>query len=180
MSTVTHESPQDRPRFSVFIATSLDGFIARSDGGIDWLAMVETPSQDYGYPQFFASIDTLLVGRGTYDTALGFPEWPYRHKRCLVLTHRPITPRYDETAIAGEPCAIARELYEAGARHVYVDGGATIRQFLAAGLVDSLTLSVVPILLGSGLRLFGPEQPETRLQLKQVRDFPTGLVQLRY
>ena len=77
-----------RPRCSVFIATSLDGYIARPDGTFDFLSIVERPNEDYGFADFFASVDALVIGRNTYETALAFPEWPYAGKRCIVLTHR--------------------------------------------------------------------------------------------
>jgi dihydrofolate reductase len=167
-----------RPRFSVFIATSLDGYIARPDGGIDWLEIVEPLDDSHGYEAFFGSIDTIVVGRGTYDTAAGFPTWPYAGKRVIVLTHRPVEPRHGEELHAGSPADVLPRL--AGARHVYVDGGKVISQFLAAGLIDDLTISVIPIILGAGIRLFLGGEGEHRLDLESHRTWPTGLAQLRY
>jgi dihydrofolate reductase len=169
-----------RPRCSVFIAVSLDGFIAREDGGLDWLDAIGREGEDYGYAHFAASIDTIVVGRGTYDKVLGFPDWPYQGKRVVVVTHRPAPRRHDESFDAGEPAALLGRLEAAGARHVYVDGGVLIRQFLAAGLVDELTLSVVPVLLGRGIPLFGDDVPEGRLVLEESSAYGSGLVQLRY
>lgn len=169
-----------RPRCSVFIATSLDGFIARKDGAIDWLSSVESPGEDYGYAAFFATVDTLVVGRKTYDTVLGFPDWPWAGKRVVVLTHRPpAAPRADETFCSEAPAALVERLGEAGSRRVYVDGGVVVQQFLAADQIDDLTLSVLPILLGEGVPLFGPG-PERHLELASSRAFPKGLVQLEY
>lgn len=169
-----------RPRCSVFIATSLDGFIARPDGTIDWLSVVERPGEDYGFGEFFASVDALVMGRKTWEVALGFPEWPYAGKRVVVMSRHPRTPRHGETFHAGSPDELVAALAADGVRHVYVDGGVTIRAFLKAGLIDELTLSLIPVLLGSGIPLFGDGVSETGLSLQSSRGFESGLVQLRY
>ncbi len=169
-----------RPRCSVFIATSLDGYIARPDGGIDWLSIVETPGEDYGFQEFFDSVDVVLLGRNSYDVVLGFPEWYYPGKRVIVLTHRPTESRHGEEFYTGDVEALVRQLSESGARRIYVDGGAVIQQFLKAGLIDDMTISVIPILLGSGIRLFAGGEPEARLTLSSTQSWPSGLVQLRY
>jgi dihydrofolate reductase len=168
-----------RPRCSVFIATSLDGFIARLDGSIDWLQTVASPGEDYGYQTFFDSIDTLVIGRNTYDAVRSFPSWPYAGKRCVVLTHRPMPAAFDEEFSVEDPVALLARLGRGGARHVYVDGGQVIRQFLTAKAIDELTLSTIPILLGVGVPLFGG-LGEFGLALEQTRSWPTGLVQSRY
>ena len=169
-----------RPRCSVFIATSLDGFIARPDGTFDFLSLVEQPDEDYGFAEFFATVDALVIGRNTYETALGFPEWPYAGKRCIVLTHREPTSLHGEQFFAGAASGLVEQLALVGVQRVYVDGGADIRDFLAAGLIDDLTLSIVPVLLGKGIPLFGAEVPELRLQLESSRQYLSGLVQLHY
>lgn len=163
---------------SVFIATSLDGYIARPDGGLDWLKAVERPGEDYGYAGFAATVDALVIGRRTYDVVLGFDTWPYPGKRVIVMTHRPLAARHGEEAFAGEPAALVARLAAEGTRRVYVDGGDVIRQFLAAGLIDDLTLSIIPVLLGDGVPLFGGV--EHRLRLDDTRAFESGLVQLVY
>jgi dihydrofolate reductase len=169
-----------RPQCAVFIATSLDGFIALPDGSIKWLDAVQLDGEDYGFGAFFASVDTLLMGRLTWETALRFDEWPYSGKRVVVLTHRPAEARHGESFRAGEPAAILAALQAEGAQRVYVDGGAVISQFLAEGLVDELTLSVVPMLLGDGIRLFQGGLPRRALRLTSSHAYPSGLVQLRY
>ncbi len=169
-----------RPRCSAFLAASLDGFIARPDGALDWLRRFETSGEDYGFPEFLATVDAIVVGRGTYDVVLGLPEWPYAGKRVVVLTHRPPPPRRDETFAVGTPRAVIDALSAAGARRVYVDGGATVSSFLRAGLVDDLTVSVIPVVLGAGIRLFQPPLAERTLVLREARSFPSGLVRLRY
>ncbi|HEY7372853.1 MAG TPA: dihydrofolate reductase family protein [Polyangia bacterium] len=169
-----------RPRCSVFIATSLDGFIARADGGLDWLSMVERPGEDYGYARFFASVDALILGRRTYDTALGFPVWPYAGKQCVVLTHAPPAARHGERFHAGPPAPLLAALHAEGVRRIYVDGGAVIRLFLRESLIDDLTLSIVPIVLGGGVPLFDDSFPPRTLRLAASQAFPSGLVQLSY
>jgi len=170
----------DRPRCSVFIAASLDGFIARRDGGIDWLSIVETPGEDYGYARFFAAVDALVLGRGTYDTVRGFPAWPYGDKRCVVLAHNPPETQHGETFHAGPPAPLLERLHTEGVRRVYVDGGAVIRQFLSDGLIDDITLSIIPVILGDGIRLFDGGGPGRRLRMQASQAFASGLVQLTY
>jgi dihydrofolate reductase len=168
-----------RPRFSVFIAMSLDGYIARPDGGIDWLELAGPLDESHGYDAFISSVDTVVIGRGTYDTVLGFGDaWPYGTKRVVVLTHRPVPPRRDETFFSGTPEQLLGQL--GGAKHVYLDGGQVISQFFGAGLIDDLVISVIPVVLGAGLRLFPGGEHEHRLELTGHRSWPSGMVQLRY
>jgi len=173
------------PSFSVFIAASLDGFIARPDGGLDWLEAVQSPTEDYGYLTFFDSVDALLLGSGTYDTVRAFSEWPYGDKPCYVATSQEWRPVRQEVFVRGNPVELARQLRDRGHSRVYLDGGRLIRSFLTTGLVDELTLSVVPVLLGAGIPLFRergtePTYGEHPLRLAGSKAYPTGLVQLRY
>jgi len=167
-------------RCSVFIATSLDGYIARADGSIDYLSMVERAGEDYGYAAFISSIDALIIGRSTYDLALGFEPWPYAGKRCVVLTHKPPPARHGETFFAGDPRVLVARLAAEGAQHAYIDGGGVIQQFLAARLIDELTVSIIPVLLGEGIRLFGETQGDLPLELVSSKSFESGLTQLTY
>lgn len=168
------------PHCAVFIAASLDGYIALPDGSVKWLDAVRLDGEDYGFDAFFASVDTLLMGRLTWETVLRLGEWPYQGKRVVVLTHRPAEGRHGERFRAGEPAELLAQLGAEGARRVYVDGGQVISQFLRAGLVDELTLSVIPTILGRGIRLFQGELPRRALRLASSHVFPSGLVQLRY
>lgn len=167
-------------RCSVYIAASLDGYIARPDGALDWLSCVERPGVDYGYASFMASVDTLIIGRATYDLALGFEPWPYAGKRCVVLSHGARTPRHGEELYAGSVRELCARLEREGRKHAYVDGGQVIAQFLREGLVDELTLSIIPVLLGNGIRLFGALDRDVPLQLCDTQAFESGLVQLKY
>jgi len=167
-------------RCSVYIAVSLDGFIARADGGIDWLRIVEEPGEDYGYARFFASVDAIVFGRKTYETALGFSPWPYAGKRCVVLTSGTRESKHGEQFYSGDPAPLLARLASEGVKRVYVDGGTVVRQILAAGLVSDITLSVIPVLLGDGIKLFGALGHDIRLDLASSRSFKSGLVQSEY
>jgi dihydrofolate reductase len=165
-------------RFVVFIAVSLDGFIARPDGSLDWLDPFH--NEEHGYKAFFDSVDVVVIGRGTYDTVLAFPQWPYGEKRVIVCTSRATRPFHGEELWSGPPRPLAERLEREGVRRVYLDGGALIRSFFREGLVDELTLDVVPRILGTGRPLFTSGLPELPLSFLEAKPFPSGLVQLRY
>jgi dihydrofolate reductase len=169
-----------RPRCSVFIAASLDGFIARRDGSIDWLRAVEEAGEDHGFDAFFAAVDAVLLGRATWDVARGFDRWPYAGKRVAVLSRGAPSGTHGETFHAASPAAALDLLGDEGIRHVYADGGSVVSQLLAADRVDALTVSIVPVLLGDGIRLFQGSLPERVLALDSARPYRSGLVQLRY
>jgi dihydrofolate reductase len=171
---------------SVFIAASLDGFIARSNGDISWLdtAAPAIAGEDYGFADFFSSVDTLVMGRKTYETVLGFAEWPYANKHVVVLSHASISIPSHLTGgiewMSGSPLDVAQLLETSGARRVYVDGGQTIQGFLASGLINELTVTTIPILLGAGIPLFGPLDRDVSLQLLTSHTYPNGCVQTKY
>lgn len=170
-------------RATVYLALSLDGFIARPDGDVGWLsAEGADPDEDYGYRAFMDSVDALVMGRRTYDTVRTFGAWPYGATPVVVLTSRPVELPDDAPveAMAGSPVDIAERLAARGVRHLYVDGGATVRAFLAAGLIDRLILTRIPILIGAGIPLFGPLETDIRLHHVETRTFPGGLVQSTY
>jgi dihydrofolate reductase len=168
---------------SVFVGTSVDGFIARLNGDLDWLPADAEP---HGYDEFIASVDAIVIGRKTYETVLSFGEWPYGGKRVVVLSSHPLdlsVPRARGASVeqmAGEPADIVSQLGESGVDHVYLDGGLTIQGFLRAGLVDRLTVTRVPVLIGEGAPLFGRVPSDIRLEHVQTRSFPSGLVQSEY
>jgi dihydrofolate reductase len=162
------------------MAVSLDGFIARADGSLDWLRPVEEAGEDYGFATFLAEVDAVLLGRATWDVARGFPSWPYSGKRVAVLSGTPREGSHGESFHAGDPAAVLDHLGAEGARHVYADGGSVVSQLLAADRVDALTVSVIPVLLGDGIRLFQGKLPERTLALRAARPYRSGLVQLRY
>ncbi|PDW03075.1 dihydrofolate reductase family protein [Candidatus Viridilinea mediisalina] len=169
---------------SIYLATSLDGFIARADGAIDWLPSGDDPGEDYGYQAFFASVDVLVMGRATYDLVRGFATWPYDDKPVVVLTQRPLTIpaelAHSVTVMAGAPQELVERLAARGLRHAYIDGGQTIQRFLAAGLIQRMILTRVPVLLGHGLPLFGSLPAERWWQHVATRSYANGLVQSEY
>jgi dihydrofolate reductase len=174
-------------RASVFIATSLDGFIARKDGDIDWLMVANTrvpAGEDCGYQAFFDSVDALVMGRNTYELAASFESWPYADKPVVVLSSRPLdipqALQGSVSCMAGKPKELCLSLAERGYRHVYVDGGLTIQGFLAAGLIDTLIITRIPVLLGEGIPLFGPLHDDLTLRHIETRAFDFGFVQSRY
>ena len=165
-------------RFAVFIAVSLDGYIARENGGIDWLDPYH--GEEHGYDEFFASVDALVIGSGTYETVLGFPSWPYGNKRVVVCTRQTTTARHGEQIWSGSPRALVELLERDGVAKVYLDGGALIRSFVKEGLVDEMTINVIPLVLGAGRPLFASGLPEVPLRLVQTRGFASGVVQMSY
>jgi dihydrofolate reductase len=174
-------------RASVFIATSLDGYIARADGRIDWLLQAQAgipAGEDCGYQAFMDTVDVLVMGRKTYEQALAFDPWPYAGKRVVVLSRRgvavPASLQGEVTVTAEAPATLHARLAAEGARRLYVDGGETIRAFLQAGVIDDLILTTIPVLLGSGRPLFGPLPADLPLQHVRTRSWPFGLVQSEY
>lgn len=171
---------------SVFIATSLDGFIARKSGDLDWLpgSDGETGGEDYGFKEFFASIDTLVMGRNTYELALTFKEWPYRGKNVIVLSNGfPKVPKNLNESVKGtssSPTELIQRLASSGSAHVYVDGGKTIQSFLQAGLIQNMTITRIPVLIGEGIPLFGPLAHDIQLQHVSTRAYENGFVQSKY
>lgn len=174
-------------RCSVFIATSLDGFISRPDGSIDWLEQANAAipkGEDCGFAEFFASVDALVMGRNTFEQVLTFPAWPYGGKPVLVLSRRlaalpgQVPPTVSLSSEA--PARVVERMASQGLRHLYVDGGLTIQAFLAAGLIDELTLTVIPVLLGKGKPLFGALPRDVALELVSSRAFDFGFVQSKY
>lgn len=168
----------------VFIATSLDGFIARPDGGIDWLPVPqEGDSEDYGYHAFIAGIDAIVMGRNTFELALTFGQWPYE-RPVVVLSRRgvaiPEALAGKAFAMQGTPEEIVASCAERGWRELYVDGGVTIQGFLRAGLVERMTITRVPVLLGCGLPLFGELAADLHWEHLGTTAYPNGLVQTLY
>lgn len=172
---------------SVYIATSVDGFIARPNGDIDWLhnpAYADVPLKGLGYEDFMASVDVLVMGRHTYEKVLSFPQWPYEQVQVVVLSGSAVNvPDRLHDRIRVEcmtPTALVEQLTREGRTHAYVDGGVTVQRFLQAGLIDELTLTRIPVLLGEGLPLFTCKGPERSLQLIDCAVSDNGFVQERY
>ena len=168
-------------RATVFVGASVDGFIARVDGGLDWLP--PGGGEGHGYEELMTSVDALVIGRNTFETVLSFDSWPYGAKPVFVLSTRPL-PEAPAAArverMSGAPAEIVSSLDARGIAHVYLDGGETIQRFLRAGLVQRLVITRVPVLIGRGIPLFGAIPHDIPLRHVATRHFPSGLVQSEY
>lgn len=171
-------------RTSVFVGTSLDGFIARPNGAFDFLAAgSDADGASNGFDAFFSTVDAVLMGRNTYEVVLPFPAWPYGLTPVFVLTSRPLPPLPRDAVVeqlAGAPDEVLARLSARGFEHVYVDGGATIQQFLRAGLIDRLVITRVPVLVGTGIPLFGAVDSDIHLKHVGTRELRGGAVQSEY
>ncbi len=173
---------------SVYIATSLDGFIARADGSLDWLPGADGnggagDGEDYGYTAFMETVDAIVMGRHTYEQVLTFGDWPYQVPVVVLGSRRVDIPAglSDRVAwMSGSPSEIVETLAQRGTGHLYIDGGATIQRFMRAGLIQRLIITRVPVLLGSGIPLFGPLETDIQLRHIETRHYATGFVQSEY
>lgn len=167
---------------SVFIGTSLDGFIARRNGDYDFLPA--GGGEPHGYTEFMATIDALVIGRKTYETVLALPAWPYDEKRVVILSSQPVDLSAARGRLVeqmdGDPAEIVAKLTATGAHNLYVDGGITIQRFLRAGLIQRLIITRVPVLLGDGIPLFGSLPRDVRLRHVATQQYPSGLVKSEY
>jgi dihydrofolate reductase len=171
-------------RMSIFVGVSVDGFLARANGDLDFLDA--GGSESYGYEEFIATVDTIVVGRKTFEIVMGFGTWPYGERRVVILSSKPLDlagasargGRVEQ--MSGRPTDIASRLSADGAQHVYVDGGLTIQHFLGAGLIHRLVISRVPVIIGSGIPLFGALPQDVVLRHVGTKAFQSGLVQTEY
>jgi len=167
---------------SVFIGMSVDGFIARPNGELDFLP--PGGGEPHGYDEFMASVDALVIGRKTFETVLAFPEWPYGKKRVVVLSSRlldfSLMRGGTVEQMSGTPAEVVSKLAASGAQHVYIDGGLTIQRFLRAGLIQRLIITRVPVLIGEGIPLFGTLPHDIRLRHVATKHYQSGLVQTEY
>ena len=170
---------KDKPKISIHIATSIDGYIARKDSSLDWLDRVGGFDEDYGFQKLLGSIDALIIGRQTYEVATTVSD-PYPGKRVVVLSNTLGSVRSDMELYRGDLVALVHQLHREGIQHVWVDGGSTISQFLSLKLVDEMTLSVIPVILGSGIPLFQVSIQEIPCRLISSQGYRSGLVQLHY
>ena len=175
---------------SIYIATTLDGFIAREHGELDWLpgsdGKVEAgfENEDFRYNAFMDSVDVLVMGRSTYNLVLSFGQWPYGHKRVIVLSnslHKLSANLPSSVELKScSPNELYVELQESGATHLYIDGGKTIQGFLDSGLINDIILTRVPILIGRGIPLFGNLSEDIKLKHIETQSYKNGFVQSKY
>lgn len=174
-------------KLSVFIATSLDGYIARHDGSIDWLELANATvpaGEDCGYADFMQTVDAIVMGRATFEKVLCFPDWPYSNTPVYVLSttisRLPAGMPSSVRLLNATPDDVVKITAEAGRQHLYIDGGQTIQAFLRAGLITDLTITVIPVLIGSGIKLFGELDGDINVNLLSSRSWPFGFVQSHY
>ncbi|MDH5507293.1 MAG: dihydrofolate reductase family protein [Anaerolineae bacterium] len=170
------------PKVTLYIAASLDGYIAQKDDGLDWLSLVEQPGQDYGYAEFYASVDCLVMGSSTFQLIRGFEPWPYPGKQTFVMTAQKLKSTRQDVAFlpANVDIALAR-IDSQGFKSIWlVGGGALTSSFARQVLIDEYIISTIPILLGEGIPLFPPPGGVGQLELLNVQHFPSGLVQSHY
>lgn len=175
---------------SVYIATTLDGFIARENGGLDWLpgsdgeVDVGSENEDFGFINFMDSVDMLIMGRNTYELVLLSGQWPYGNKRVIVLssTLRKVADDVPGTVElkSGFPDDLYIDLQKSGAKHLYIDGGKTIQGFLNSGLIDEIIITKVPVLIGKGILLFGALDKDKKLKHIETKSYENGFVQSKY
>jgi dihydrofolate reductase len=166
----------------VYIGTSLDGFIARRDGDIDWLVQFEKPVRD-DFAAFIKKIDAIVMGRGTFEKVLTFPSWPYKKKVFVLSTRLKRTPPKLEgkvSILSLKPKALLKNLSNRGFSNIYIDGGKVIQGFLRDDCIDEMIITRVPLLIGNGIPLFGHLGGDLRFKHIQTKVFPNGLVMSRY
>lgn len=173
------------PTGHVMMAISLDGYVARKDHTLDWLMKQDTQGEDHGFEDFQNSIDVIVMGTGSFKTVLGFDQWAYT--KPVVVLSRSLSAEDVPGHLAGkveisrlDPVSLMSDFSKRGYECVYVDGGAVVQSFLRAGLVSDMRITLIPILIGSGIRLFGDLEEDIDLVLENVREFKSGLVDLRY
>lgn len=169
----------------MFMAMSLDGFVARDDFGLDWLMKQKTDGENHGHEAFMESVDGLVMGSGSFRTALTFGAWPY--EKSVVVLSKTLKPKdipdklRDRVRISEQtPRQAMASLSEQGWQRAYVDGGKIIQSFMREGLIDDMTVTIVPILIGAGKRMFGALDADIDLHLLDAKSFPSGLVTSRY
>jgi dihydrofolate reductase len=166
----------------VYIAASLDGYIAGPDNSMEFLSIVNEEGQDYGYFSFIESVDTAIMGRKTYDWVMTqVDEFPHAAMDSFIITRTPRPSKGKLKYYSGELKTLILKLKSEEGKHIFIDGGAEIvNQLLKENLIDEIIVSVIPILLGNGVRLFQDGRPEQGIQLLEAKSFPKGLVQLHY
>jgi len=175
---------EDRPKISIYIAVSIDGYIAREDGNLDWLDRAHGfEGEDYGFQKLFGSIDALILGRKTYEAVAAMPiSWPYAGKRVIVLSNTLHSVKKEAEIYRGKLTDLVSKLHQEGIKHIWVDGGTTASQFLSLQMVDAMTLTIIPVVLGSGIPLFHRLGKEILCRLISTAAYPngSGCVQLNY
>jgi dihydrofolate reductase len=181
LDIVGRQQEASEMKASVFVGTSLDGFIARTNGSFDFLPT--GGGEPHGYDEFIATVDAIVMGRNTFEVVAGFPSWPYGKKPVFVLSTRALAtvpPGAVVERMSGAPAEIVSQLSVRGIRHIYVDGGITIQRFLRARLIQHIIITRVPVIIGNGIPLFGGTLRDILLKHVATRQYASGLVQSEY
>lgn len=164
---------------SAFLAMSLDGFIAGKNHELDWLDSVNSTNEDYGYSAFFESVDCLFIGRNTFNKVLEFDQWPYGNKNVYVRT-KTNSLHPSVKILSGDLTENIKSIFSDGCKHIYLDGGQLVMDAIRLNQIDQLTISIIPIILGDGIRLFNHHPKLINLKLISSRSYQSGLVQNIY
>ncbi|PAB60346.1 dihydrofolate reductase family protein [Anaeromicrobium sediminis] len=165
----------------LYIAESIDGHIARRNGEVDWLSIVEAENEDYGYEEFYQTIDTILMGRKTYEQVLSFGEFPYKGKKCYVFSSKKQSETENVQFIDDDVLNFIKNLKNEEGKDIWIVGGSElIESFILRDLIDEYIVSIIPIILGEGIPLFKSSKISHNLKLIDVKKYPTGLVQVHY
>ena len=168
----------------LYIAMSLDGYIAKSDDDISWLSMVEEPNEDYGYQAFVDSVDTVLMGRKTYEKVLTFGiEFPHKNRKCYIISNSKHKNNEDVEFYGGDLADLIHTIKQNSNtnKSIFIDGGANLaHSLISLNLIDEFVISIIPTFLGEGKKLFNTGIPEQQLELLKSESFSSGLVQLTY
>ena len=170
------------PELVYYVAASVDGYIAKPDGGLDWLAPYQGGEEDYGYAQFYQSVDAVLMGRKTYEQSLAFGAWLYPGKSCWVFSHGSAKNLPADVVVTTQsPAQVMAEIAARGIKRAWlVGGGALAASFQSQGLITEYIVTIIPVILGDGIPLFAPSGVNENLKLVEAKQYPTGLMQLRY
>ncbi|MCP3658795.1 MAG: dihydrofolate reductase [Bacteroidetes bacterium] len=173
---------KDRPKISIYIAMSIDGFIAKKNHDTDWLNCVGGYDTDYGFKKYLSNVDTIILGRKTYDVAVkayNTKKWPYTGEKLIVLSNT-LKQVIDEAELyAGDISILINQLHSKKSKHIWIDGAETINQFLRLNIIDEMIISIIPILLGSGIELFNINK-ELPCKFISSQNYSSGLVQVKY
>ncbi len=165
----------------LYIATSLDGYIAKVDHDLSWLTKFQVPEEDYGYRDFIKNISAIMMGNSSFQVIREFGDWPYADKQCFVATHTSDVTTEPNVTFVTDPAATIAQLKEQNEGDIWLLGGANLADsLLRLDLVDELIISTIPVLLGNGIRLFSAPLPELNLELISSKQYDSGLIQAQY
>lgn len=173
---------KNKRRVILYIAQSLDGYIATENNDISWLSIVERDNEDYGYASFIETVDTVFMGRKTYEKVLSFGiEFPHKGRTCYVLSKTLMGADSNVMFFSGDIVDLVAKIKNEEGQNIFIDGGSeVVREFRDNDLIDEYVVSIIPVLLGKGIRLFKDTDTRNNLELTESKVFDSGLVQLRY